>query len=73
MRIRRRLRAMALACRFDNYLGSGAHLVKRWSALARSEHRLVRPDGERGARYFEEKTGYFCPTPRKGLIGGESY
>jgi hypothetical protein len=39
----------SLRCCFGNYLGFGAHLVKRWSALrSRSEHRLVRPDGEHG-------------------------
>jgi hypothetical protein len=27
-------RNVRLRCSFDRYLGSGAHLVKRWSALA---------------------------------------
>jgi hypothetical protein len=40
---------MAHQCHFQSYLGSGAHLVKRWSALgSRSENRLIRPDGEHG-------------------------
>jgi|ERR1700733_6757746 hypothetical protein len=46
---------LSLDCCFQNYWGSGAHLVKRWSVLTlRSEHRLIRPDGEYGATtYFD--------------------
>jgi hypothetical protein len=63
-------------CRFQNYLGSGAHLVKRWSVLAsRSEHRLIRPDGwvRRYAPELEKRVRWYQGYRATSWLVDETY